>query len=99
MKPDKQLTADVKKAALEAGADLVGIGSIDRFEHAPPEAHPCSIFSKTQSVIALGCRMVRGARGCVRLCVDYLERTGCIEKQYHTPMVEGEQWVIEQPLE
>ena len=51
----------VKQTARQAGADLVGIASIDRFEHAPPEVHPHSMFSHTQSVIAVGCRMVRGA--------------------------------------
>lgn len=57
----ESLAAEVKRAALEAGADLVGVASIDRFEHAPPEMHPRGIFSRTRSVIALGCRMLRGA--------------------------------------
>jgi len=26
--------------------------------------------------------------------VDHLEKTGRIAKQYRTPMVEGEQWVL-----
>lgn len=56
-----QLAGGVKRIALEAGADLVGVGSIDRYEHAPFEVHPRSIFSHTESVIAIGCRMVRGA--------------------------------------
>lgn len=56
-----ELTAKVKQAALDAGADIVGIASIDRFEHAPPEMHPRGIFLRTQSVIVMGCRMVRGA--------------------------------------
>lgn len=59
MIPD--LTAEVKKTAKQAGADLVGIASIDRFEHAPADVHPRSIFSHTRSVVAIGCRMVRGA--------------------------------------
>ena len=36
-------------------------------------------------------------RGCVRACMDHLEKAGRIEKQYRTPMIEGEQWVIEGP--
>jgi len=56
-----ELTAEVKNVAKEAGADLVGIASIDRFDYAPAHVHPRSIFSHTQSIIALGCRMVRGA--------------------------------------
>ena len=51
----------MKETTKEAGADLVGMASIDRFDHAPHNMHPRSIFSHTRSVIALGCRMVRGA--------------------------------------
>ena len=58
---DNSLAAEVKKIALESGADIVGIASINRFEHAPPELHPQTIFGATQSVIALGCRMLRGS--------------------------------------
>jgi ferredoxin len=36
-----------------------------------------------------------GGRGCIRKCMDHLERTGRIEKQYQTLMVEGEQWEID----
>jgi ferredoxin len=39
-------------------------------------------------------RSICGARGCIRKCMDHLERTGRIQKQYSTPMVEGEQWVL-----
>ncbi|MHC4591228.1 MAG: hypothetical protein ACYS8L_00875 [Planctomycetota bacterium] len=38
-----------------------------------------------------------GARGCVRACMDHLEKAGRIEKQYHTPMIEGKQWVMGGP--
>ncbi len=55
------LTAEVKKTAKQAGADLVGIASIDRYDYAPANVHPHSIFGHTQSIIALGCRMLRGA--------------------------------------
>ncbi|MBT3375443.1 MAG: hypothetical protein HN742_14625 [Lentisphaerae bacterium] len=37
-----------------------------------------------------------GARGCVRACMDHLEKSGRIERTYRTPVVEGEQWVIGQ---
>ena len=37
----------VKQTARQAGADLVGIASIDRFDHPPPEVHPRSVFSHT----------------------------------------------------
>ncbi|MHC4789134.1 MAG: hypothetical protein ACYS8K_08050, partial [Planctomycetota bacterium] len=61
MEVDAQLTSAVKREALAAGADLVGIASISRFDNAPPELHPRSIFSHTQSVIGVAFRMVRGA--------------------------------------
>ena len=51
MATDEQLTAEVKELALAAGADLVGVASIDRFDSAPADVHPRSVFSKTQSVI------------------------------------------------
>jgi len=39
--PDRQaLTDGVKTLAREAGADLVGVASMDRFAHAPAELHP-----------------------------------------------------------
>jgi len=41
----------VKQTARQAGADLVGIASIDRFDHALLEVHPRSIFSHTQSLL------------------------------------------------
>jgi epoxyqueuosine reductase QueG len=57
---DVQLSDEIRREAIDAGADLVGIASIDRFDNAPPELHPRSIFSHTQSVIAVAFRMVRG---------------------------------------
>lgn len=56
-----ELTAAVKRLALEAGADLVGIASIERFDNAPEWLHPRGIFGGTQSVIALACRHLRGS--------------------------------------
>ncbi len=61
MASQEDLAARVKRVALESGADLVGIASIDRFDNAPAEVHPRSIFSRTESVIAVACRMLRGA--------------------------------------
>ena len=43
-------------------------------------------------------RSICVGRGCVRACVDHLEKTGRLEKQYKIPMIEGKQWVIEEPL-
>jgi ferredoxin len=56
------LTAeDVKKAAREYGADIVGIGSIDRWDSAPAENSPKSIMPRAQSVICIGFRIHRGS--------------------------------------
>lgn len=51
---------DVKKFSLAAGADLVGIASMDRFEGAPLQSDPRQIFPEAQSMIVLGFRIPRG---------------------------------------
>ena len=57
----EKLTAEmVKKAALACGADLCGIGSMDRFEGAPPESDPRYLFPEAKSVIGLAFRVHRG---------------------------------------
>ena len=33
-------------------------------------------------------------RGCVRVCLDHLEKSGRLEKQFRTPLIEGEQWEL-----
>jgi len=56
------LTAEeIKKAARAFGADLVGIGSVDRFEGTPPERDPRFIAPRAQSIIGLGFRVLRGS--------------------------------------
>ena len=50
----------VKKFALECGADIVGIGSMDRFEGAPKECDPRYIFPDAKAIIGLGFRIHRG---------------------------------------
>ncbi len=50
----------VKKAALAAGADLVGIGSMDRFEGAPKNNDPRFIFPEAKSIIGMAFRIHRG---------------------------------------
>jgi ferredoxin len=54
------LTSRIKQAALRAGADLVGIGSMDRFEGAPKEFDPRYIFPEAKAIIGLGFRIHRG---------------------------------------
>jgi len=50
----------VKAYARECGADLVGIGSMDRFEGAPLQSDPRHIFPDAKSIIGLGFRIHRG---------------------------------------
>jgi ferredoxin len=54
------LTDLVRNVALSAGADLVGIAPVSRFENAPPEYHPFTIFPQTKSVVAVAVRQPRG---------------------------------------
>ncbi len=62
VKVDSRLTSEaVKRAAREFGADLVGIGSIDRWENAPYENHPRAIMPRARSVICIGFRIPRGS--------------------------------------
>jgi len=56
-----ELTRDVRQAAMAAGADLVGFAPISRFDGAPPELHPRTIFPQTRTVVAVAVRQLRGA--------------------------------------
>lgn len=53
-------TDDVKSAALELGADLVGVASIERFEGTPDFYHPQRLLPQTKSVISIAVRHLRG---------------------------------------
>lgn len=56
------LTAtEVKEYAKQAGADLVGIASMDRFEGAPKQCDPRYIFPDATVMIVLAFRIPRGA--------------------------------------
>lgn len=52
---------DIKEAALRMGADIVGIGSIDRWATAPIQMDPKQIMPRAKSVIAMGFRVLRGS--------------------------------------
>lgn len=55
------LTAQqVKDYARQCGADLVGIGSMDRFEGAPKQMDPRYIMPEAKAIIGLGFRIHRG---------------------------------------
>jgi len=51
----------VRHVALEAGADLVGFAPISRFDEAPPELHPRTIFPQAHTAIVVAVRQLRGA--------------------------------------
>ena len=52
---------EIKEAAKRLGADIVGIGSIDRWEGAPSQMDPRMIMPKAKSIIAMGFRVFRGS--------------------------------------
>ena len=52
----------VKDLAIQAGADLCGIGDMSRFEGAPPDMDPRYIFPEAKSVIGLVFRIPRGVQ-------------------------------------
>ena len=51
----------IKEAAKRMGADIVGIGSIDRWSTAPIQMDPKQIMPRAKSIIALGFRVMRGS--------------------------------------
>ena len=52
---------EIKAMAKRMGADIVGIGSIDRWSTAPIQMDPKQIVPKAKSIIALGFRVLRGS--------------------------------------
>ncbi|MEN6355723.1 MAG: hypothetical protein ABFD83_01415 [Armatimonadota bacterium] len=54
------LTNQLKTFAKTAGADLIGIAPIERFERLPAQHHPDSIQPGVRSVIVIGKRITRG---------------------------------------
>ena len=52
---------DIKREAKRLGADIVGIGSIDRWSTAPSQMDPKQIMPRAKSIIALGFRVFRGS--------------------------------------
>lgn len=54
-------SGELKQAARDQGADLVGIAPIERFRSQAPERHPSSIAPECRSVIVVGRRILRGS--------------------------------------
>jgi epoxyqueuosine reductase QueG len=53
----KELTKNVKEVARKAGARLVGIAPVERFEKAPKGHRPNDLLKTAQSVISMACVM------------------------------------------
>ncbi len=51
---------EIKKAARELGADLVGIASTESLRYLPAEENPLSIFPQAKAVIVVGRKVLRG---------------------------------------
>ena len=51
----------IKQLAKQLGADIVGIGSIDRWDTAPAQMDPKQIMPRAKSIIAMGFRVFRGS--------------------------------------
>ena len=58
----KLTSAMIKEAAQAAGADLVGIGPMSRFEGAPKDMYPRYLFPEAKSVIGFAFRIPRGVQ-------------------------------------
>ena len=54
-------SAEIKKAAKECGADLVGIAPVERFDSLPEKSDPRTLAPGARSVIVVGHRILRGA--------------------------------------
>jgi ferredoxin len=54
-------SSDIKRIATEFGADMVGIGNIDRWEGAPIQQDPRQIMPRARSVISMAFRVMRGS--------------------------------------
>ena len=50
----------IKDCAIAAGADLCGIASVERFQDAPKEMHPLTLFPEAKSVIVFANRILKG---------------------------------------
>ncbi|MBQ7567121.1 MAG: hypothetical protein IJT18_08370 [Oscillospiraceae bacterium] len=52
---------EIKEAAKRFGADIVGIGNIERWEGCPSQMDPRFIMPRAKSIIAMGFRVLRGS--------------------------------------
>jgi epoxyqueuosine reductase QueG len=64
------LTQEVKSRAIDQGAHLVGIASVDRFEGAPKGHHPTDLLRQARSVIVIAHRFFQGVLEADRFGVE-----------------------------
>ena len=57
---DRKLTDQLKQVARQAGADNVGIGSLDRYEGVPKHYDPRYIFPEAKAMVGFAFRIPRG---------------------------------------
>ncbi|HEY3267184.1 MAG TPA: hypothetical protein VGM37_09675 [Armatimonadota bacterium] len=58
--PMESFAARLREHAPVAGADLLGVAPIERFDDLPADKHPASIFPEVRSVLVVGKRITRG---------------------------------------
>lgn len=73
---------EVKKAAKNFRADLIGIAAVDRFAGLPAERNPLSIFPECKSVIVVGRRVLRGSLRGIEEGTNFGSTYGCFGLQY-----------------
>jgi epoxyqueuosine reductase QueG len=57
---NETLTQEVKTLVMNQGADLVGVASIERFDHAPEETHPRHYMPASRAVVSIGLHVADG---------------------------------------
>ncbi len=58
---DERLSEELKEYLFSHGADMVGIGPVERWEHAPEEVKPQVYMPEARNVISVGCAIPAGA--------------------------------------
>lgn len=75
-------TMELKKAAKQFGADLIGIAPFERLAYLPSDSNPKSIFPHVKSVIVLGRRILRGALRGIEEGTNFGSTYGCFGRGY-----------------
>jgi len=86
MTQDAKLAEAVKSVARQAGADLVGVAPIARFDNAPAELNPRTILACARSVVAVGVRILRGTLKAIE-DGTYWQAYNCDSYQYLNEVV------------